>query len=126
MGSFIVRHGHVAVAEIAALSNWRSSLSAWALSALLVVLAAATNYVLFLAFDLRLTPVHALLLFVVLQIGSVPVATPGNIGVFHYLILLVLTAFGVEQTVAVAYAVVLHAVAVGSNPRRRYHPRREP
>jgi hypothetical protein len=67
-----------------------------------VGLAVATNYVLFRAFDLSLSPMTALLLFAVLQIGGAPAATPGNLGVFHYPAVLVL----------VAYAVVLHAVAL--------------
>ncbi len=111
---FILRHGDTALTEIAALGHWRSSASVWGLSALLVVLAAATNYALFFAFDLRLSPVIALLLFVVLQIGGAPVATPGNLGIFHLLTVLVLTTFGADRSVAVAYAVVLHLVAVGT------------
>jgi len=111
---FIRRHGDTALTEISALGHWRSSARVWGLSALLVVLAAATNYALFFAFDLRLSPVIALLLFVVLQIGGAPVATPGNLGIFHLLTVLVLTTFGADRTVAVAYAVVLHLVAVGT------------
>jgi len=108
---FVVRHAGEAAREFTTLGSWRSSAPVWILTALLVVLASATNYVLFLAFDIRLSPAVALLLFVVLQIGVAPASTPGNLGVFHYLTVLALEAFGVERTVAVAYAIVLHAVA---------------
>ena len=113
MRMVLIQQGRVALAELRAFGGWRSNLTVWALSVLIVTLAAATNYVLFLAFDLPLPPTTALLVFVVLQIGGAPASTPGNLGVFHYLTVLVLTAFGVDRTVAVAYAIVLHAVAVG-------------
>lgn len=110
---FVIHHGEVALTSLGVLGEWRSGAIVWTLSAILVVLAAATNFVLLYAFDLNLSPMVALLLFVVLQIGGAPVATPGNVGVFHYLTVLVLTAFGVDRTVALAYAIVLHAVAIG-------------
>lgn len=109
----LVRQSQAAFAELRAFGDWRTSGAVWALSVLVLVLAAATNYVLFRAFDLPLSPETALLLFVALQIGSIPVSTPGNLGIFHYLVVLVLTAFGVDRTVAIAYAIVLHAVALG-------------
>ncbi len=110
---FLTRQGHMAFDELRAFGDWRASAHVWALSLLIVLLAVATNYVLFHAFDLRLSPAVALMLFVVLQVGVAPASTPGNVGVFHYLVVLVLTAFGVDRAVAVAYAVVLHAVAYG-------------
>ena len=48
-----------------------------------------------------------------LQVGVAPASTPGNLGVFHYLTVLVLTAFGIDRTAAIAYAIVLHGVTVG-------------
>ena len=110
---FLVGQSEMVLAELATLGQWRSSVRIWLLSALIVVLAAATNYALFKAFDLPLPPLVALLLFVTLQIGGTSVSTPGNLGVFHYLVVVVLGAFGVDRTTAVAYAVVLHLVAVG-------------
>ena len=109
----LLRNGHMALDELRAFGDWRASAQVWGLSLLIVLLALATNYVLFYAFDLRLSPAVALMLFVVLQIGTAPASTPGNVGVFHYLVVLVLMAFGVDRGVAVAYAVVLHAVAYG-------------
>lgn len=109
----LLRNGHMALDELRAFGDWRASAQVWGLSLLIILLAVATNYVLFYAFDLRLSPAVALMLFVVLQIGTAPASTPGNVGVFHYLVVLVLMAFGVDRGVAVAYAVVLHAVAYG-------------
>ena len=108
-----IRHGRIALTELQAFRDWRANLKVWGLSVVIVMLAASTNYVLFFAFDLSLSPTTALLLFVVLQIGGAPVSTPGNLGVFHYLVVLVLATLGVDRTVAVAYAVMLHAIAIG-------------
>lgn len=111
--SFLLRQARIALAELRAFSDWRANARIWLLSVAILSLAVGTNYLLFWAFDLRLPLMTALLLFVVLQIGGAPVSTPGNLGIFHYLVVLVLTATGVDRTAAVAYAIVLHAVALG-------------
>ena len=79
-------------------------------SALIWVLAATTNYFLFQAFDLPLSPGAALLLLVALHIGIAPPSSPGRLGVFHAVAVLSLQAFGVEHSLALAYAVVLHLI----------------
>jgi uncharacterized membrane protein YbhN (UPF0104 family) len=109
----LIRNSEIALAELRAREDWRSSLKVVGLSVLAVALAAGMNYALFPAFDLTLPPMTALLLLVVLQIGGAPAATPGNVGVFHYLTVLVLTAYGVDRGAALAYAIALHAIAFG-------------
>jgi uncharacterized protein (TIRG00374 family) len=109
-GRFLARQGDVAVTQIEELVR-PSSATVWLLSMVIVMLAAATNLALFRAFGIGLPPAIALLLFVVLQVGGAPVATPGNVGVVHLLTVVVLTAFGVDRTAALAYAVMLHLVA---------------
>jgi hypothetical protein len=59
-----------------------------------------------------LTPTAALVLLVALQLGTALISVPGNLGVFHAITVLVLTRFDVDQTSAVAYAIVLYAVAI--------------
>jgi glycosyltransferase 2 family protein len=97
---------------LGALHNWRVSLVIWILSALIVMLAASTNYLLFLAFDLVLPASAALVLLLALQVGNSLVSVPGNLGVFHYVTVIALGAYGVGRDAAVAYAFVLYAVAV--------------
>lgn len=48
-----------------------------------MLLAASTNYLLFVAFGFELPVIAALFLLVVLQVGNNAVSVPGNIGVFH-------------------------------------------
>lgn len=65
----------------------------------------------FNAFHLSLSPYVALLLLVVLMSGvSVP-PLPGNLGVFPYLCVLVLSLFGVNRETSLVYGIVLQIVA---------------
>jgi glycosyltransferase 2 family protein len=108
----LARHGASTIQGFAALHEAKAIVALWILTALTVGLAASTNYLLFKAFGLDLPVSAAFLLLVVLQFGNAPVSTPGNLGVYHYLTVLVLSAFSVDRPVAVAYAVVLYAVAL--------------
>jgi len=93
------------------LESSRAWVPAVLLSLALVVLAALTNYLMFLAFGLELPVLAALLLLVVLQAGSVPPSLPGRIGVFHYLTVVALGLFAVERAVALSYSIALYAAA---------------
>jgi uncharacterized membrane protein YbhN (UPF0104 family) len=53
----------------------------------------------------------AVVLLLVLQLGTAPPSTPGKVGVFEYLCILGLAPFGVERDEAVAFGLLLHAVA---------------
>ena len=99
--------------SLRALRSGHSSASFWLLSVAVLVLAASTNYLMFLAFGMKLPAIAALTVLVVVQVGTAAVSVPGNIGVFHYLTVLTLGAFGVEGQLALAYAVLLHLVALG-------------
>ncbi len=105
-------HVHEALSGLRALRSPRASLALWTLSAAGVALAVATNYLLFVAFGLSLPVIAALFLFVVLVAGNTAVSVPGNLGVFHYLTVLALGVYGVGRDVALAYAIVLYAVAL--------------
>ncbi len=83
------------------------------LTALIPVTSAATNLLVFRGFGLPVPVITALVLLVVLQIGTAVVSVPGNIGVFHYLTVVTLAAWGVSRPTALATAIVLHAVALG-------------
>jgi uncharacterized protein (TIRG00374 family) len=105
-------HLHHAADGLGALRSPVVSIAVWAVSLLILLLAASTNYLLFRAFGLALPPVAALFLFVVLQVGNTAVWVPGNIGVFHYLTVVALGVYGVDREPALAYAIVLYAVAL--------------
>jgi uncharacterized protein (TIRG00374 family) len=89
-----------------AVAVWGWTIASW-------LMAALTNYLLLLAFDLPASPLIAVFLLVVLQAGVAVPSTPGKIGVFHYLCLIALSVFGVPATVGLAYGLTLHALVVG-------------
>jgi len=97
---------------LTALDSSGAGLAAVALSLALMIVAAWTNHLLFLAFGLHLPPVAALLLLVVLQVGAVPPSLPGKIGVFNYLTVVALSVFAVDRATAVGYSIVLYVVAL--------------
>lgn len=72
--------------------------------------ATLTNLLLFRAFRLALSPYVALFLLVVLMSGAAAPPLPGNIGVFPYLCILVLSLFGVKRETGLVYGVTLQAV----------------
>jgi glycosyltransferase 2 family protein len=64
--------------------------------------------VLFKAFDLDLTFWVAMFIVIVLQLGVAIPSSPGKIGVFHYLVIIGLSIFGIPKDVALTVGVVSH------------------
>ena len=83
------------------------------LTALILVSSASTNWLIFRAFALPVPPTAALVLLVVLQVGTAIVSVPGNVGVFHYLTVVTLAAWQIPPAQALAVAMVLHVVSLG-------------
>jgi uncharacterized membrane protein YbhN (UPF0104 family) len=84
-----------------------------ALTVVILLASASTNLLMLRAFDLAIPATAALVLLIVLQIGTAVVSVPGNIGVFHYLTVLTLAQWQVPPATALAVAIVLHAVSIG-------------
>lgn len=97
---------------LGALRDTRASLVAIAWSVAVLVSAALTNYLLFRAFGWTLPPIAALFLLVLIQAGFVPPSLPGKIGIFHYLVVVGLTTFGIDRGPALAYAWALYGIAL--------------
>lgn len=96
-----------------ALAAPRAAAAVWGWTIIFWLVAAFTNYVLLLAFDLPASPLMAFFLLAVLQAGVAVPSTPGKIGVFHYLCIVSLAVFHVPATMGLAYGLVLHALVVG-------------
>ena len=86
---------------------------AWVMTVAIWALAAGTNQLIFLALDLRLPWTAAPFLLGVLHLGGLIRLAPGQIGVFHYLTILALGAFGADRAAGFACGLVLHLVVVG-------------
>jgi hypothetical protein len=80
----------------------------WSLVAWLT--SAVAFYLVMLAFDLALPPTAAVFVLCVTALGMIIPSTPGYLGVFDYMVVLALSLFEVERSLAVSYALVLHAV----------------
>jgi uncharacterized protein (TIRG00374 family) len=96
--------------ELGALRDTRVQVQLWAASVLVWVLGAVTNVLVLWALDLHIDPLASPLLLVVLMAGAILPTSPLQLGVFHYLCVITLSLFGVSQTVALSYALLLHLV----------------
>jgi len=79
-------------------------------STLIWVTAALTNSLTMLALDIHLDLSASLLVLVGLIVGVNVAAVPGRIGVFEWICVLVLAAYGIGQTQALSYGLLLHAI----------------
>lgn len=92
--------------------SWRRQLAIWGLTFFSLFLSTLTNFVILRAVHLPVSFLAALFVLIVLQVGSAPPSAPGKLGIFHYLVILALSAFNVDKDLALAYAVVLYIVAL--------------
>lgn len=97
---------------LTALREWRKlpQLVLWSLIVWLTAM--LTNLLLFQAFDLPPRLLHAALVLIIIYGGvSIPVA-PGQLGIFEALTVVALHLSGITGAVALAYALLLHAVVI--------------
>ena len=88
--------------------------SALVSSVLIWTVAAFTNYLVIraLGIDLpqRTLVVASALVLAAVHAGVVLSPTPGQVGVFHYLCILSLSLFGIDQSLALSYGLLLHLI----------------
>ena len=92
----------------------RPSSLAWALalSVLLWSMYGFTNFLVLAAFSSHASLLAAFFVLIVLQLGVNIPSSPGRVGVYHYLSILALAVFPIEQAAAVSFAIVLHLISV--------------
>ncbi len=71
---------------------------------------AAVNQLLFAALNLNLSWSATWFVIVALQLATRVPALPANLGVFHYVVILALAVYGVGESPALAFAILLHLV----------------
>lgn len=102
----------MAARSLRALRSVRTVAAIGALSALGWTLGAVANQFVFSALGLPLPATAALMVLVAgYVVGTLP-APPGRLGVFEATVLVSLTPFAIDREVALAYAVLLHAVVL--------------
>jgi len=70
------------------------------------------NYLVLLALGIRLPLSASLLVLIVLQAGITLPSAPGRVGIFQYLCVLSLAVYGVGQTAAFSYGILLHGIVM--------------
>jgi hypothetical protein len=100
-----------ALEAFGALKEPKAVAAVTALSLGLLVFQVMTMLFLARAFRLDVPFVAALFVLLVRQVGNLPPAAPGRIGIFEYTVIVGLAAFGVARMPALSYAVMLHLVA---------------
>ncbi|MFQ5856761.1 MAG: lysylphosphatidylglycerol synthase transmembrane domain-containing protein [Anaerolineae bacterium] len=75
------------------------------------LLSGVAYYFVLRAFDLHLSITAGLFVLAVTTLVLIVPATPGYVGVFDYTAVLALSVFGVERSLALSCAIVLHAVS---------------
>jgi uncharacterized protein (TIRG00374 family) len=82
------------------------------LSIVVWVIPVYTNHLTLLALRINLPLIASLLTMIVLQASVAIPSVPGRIGLFQYLCVLSLSLFGVNESLAFTYGVLLHGIAL--------------
>jgi len=99
-----------ASAQLGALRDARVLLRLWLWSGMIWLLGVVNIQVTLCAVHLNPGPLASPLLLALVTTGTILPSSLLHIGVFHYLCILTLAIFGVEQHAALTYALLLHAV----------------
>jgi len=93
------------------LKSFRITLVLALYTALIIFLSTLSNYLLFLAFGFKLGFFEALVLLLVIWIGSTPPSVPGRVGIFEIVVIWGLSFFNIGQAEAMGYGLLLHVVS---------------
>jgi len=106
----VIQHLAEASGELRALHNGWVQAQLWGWSLLIWLIAILTNALVFWSLHQSFDPLAPPLLLAVLMSGAILPTSPLQLGVFHYLCIITLSLFGVAQSTALGYAVLLHLV----------------
>jgi hypothetical protein len=91
------------------LSDFKAILKIQAISALLWIVMAVSNYFVFLAFDLKLPLDASFLVLAVVSVGIMLPSGPGFIGLYQVLTVISLNLYNVQESSAKAVAIIMWA-----------------
>lgn len=92
------------------LRDVRLAFISFALTAVSWATLAVSYWLVMLGFDFELSPLAGVLVSIALGVGMILPSSPAAVGVFEAATVLALTAYGVEESAALSYALVLHAL----------------
>lgn len=97
---------------LAALRDARVAAEALALTAISWVVLGLSFWLVMRAFDLGLSPIAGMLVLIATGVGSILPSSPAGLGVFEAATVLALHAYGISDSTALSFAVVLHVVNI--------------
>lgn len=95
---------------LAGLRDVRLALTALVLTVASWLILAVSYWLVMLGFDFELPPHAGVLVTIALGVGMILPSSPAAVGVFEAATIVALAAYGVEGSVALSYALVLHAL----------------
>jgi uncharacterized protein (TIRG00374 family) len=95
---------------LAGLTSLRVALVAFFWTTVSWVVMAASFWFLTLGFDLDVPPLAGLLVVIAINLAMILPSSPAAIGVFEAATIVALTAYGISESDALSYALVLHAL----------------
>lgn len=95
---------------LAALHRPRIAVAAFALTTVSWIVLGLSFWVAMIAFDLGLSPVAGMFVLIAIGLASILPSSPAGLGVFEAATVVALGAYGVSDSRALSYAVVLHVV----------------
>jgi uncharacterized protein (TIRG00374 family) len=95
---------------LAVVNHGKNIFMAFVFSVIIWLVEASTYYIVGLSFGINLPVYVSLLVVVIVNIGILIPSAPGYIGAFEFFCISALAIFSIEQSVALSYAIVLHAV----------------
>lgn len=100
-----------AMERLTVMRSWPAFWRAHTISVLVWLVAGSANYFVIRALGLSIPPAAALVVLIVLQLGTAVPVTPGHIGVFEYLVMSTLALYGVPREAALGCGLLLHVIA---------------
>jgi glycosyltransferase 2 family protein len=111
VASFINRHLISGLSSLDIFFNGSITLKLISLSVIIWLIAALINQFMFLALHIRLPFTAPILLMIALQVGISLPSLPASIGVFEFICILTLGFFGIDETTALSFGILLHLIA---------------
>ncbi|MBA2440450.1 MAG: flippase-like domain-containing protein [Thermoleophilaceae bacterium] len=97
---------------LAGLRTVRTALVAFGLTTLSWLVVGLGYWLLMRAFEIELSPLSGLLVVIAIGLAMILPSSPAALGVFEGATVLALAAYGVDESAALSYALVLHALSV--------------
>jgi uncharacterized protein (TIRG00374 family) len=110
MQPFILTQVRIGLSSLDVLRRQSEMFRLAIVTAVIWIIAVLTNHLVLQSLGLDLPMTASLLILIAMQVSIFIPSVPGRIGVFEYICILSLGVFGVSQTLALSYGILLHLV----------------